>query len=386
MKQTKWSLSIIFIVLSSLLLDACSYSVQVLSTPSVLSTDTLIPSMATQTPVPSPTLFVSATPTLISIRADTMSMLENVHTFEMGDMVRSLAFTPDGTVLAAAGGNTDDFAIHLWNIVDNQTIGILGGHSGIIWDLAFSPDSQMLASVSSDGTSQVHDWRTGDVVKILNFPAQVVSVSFSPDGHTLAVGGVDESQNQIQNAAVWTFAVGSWSPIFKLPEYLNVTALAYSPDNRWLIGGGTSRNVQVWHTSDGTSQFTLNHAHQVSQVAISPDSTTVAAATCLNVVSNECIEGGVWLWNLPTGKLMERKLTGFPNTVENLAFSADGSALVVGSRDGTLRVYATADYTVRFETTASSGISTLALSPDGGWLAIGNNGGDISLWKIVYHP
>ena len=388
MKQNKWLLLIIFIVVSSLVLDACSYSVQVFSTPSAVApTVTLSSINATQTPVPSPTLFVSATPTLISIRSDTLYMLENVQTFETGDIVRSLAFTPDGTVLAAAGGNTGDFTIHLWNIVDDQIIGILGGHSGIIWDVAFSPDGQMLASVSSDGQARVWDWRTGDVLKILNFPGQVVSVSFSPDGQTLAVGGVAESQNQIQNAAVWTFAVGSWSPIFKLPEYLNVTALAYSPDNRWLVGGGTSRNVQVWHTDSGTSQFTLSHAHQVSQVAISPDSSTVAAATCLTVVSDECTEGGVWLWDLFTGRLSTKKLTGFPNTVESLAFSADGSALVVGSRDGTLRVYATSDFKLLiFETSIPGGISTLAVSPDGGWLATGNNNGEIQLWKIVYHP
>ncbi|MEP7134668.1 MAG: WD40 repeat domain-containing protein [Chloroflexota bacterium] len=387
MKQSQWFLSIILIMVSSLVLDACSYSVQVLSTPSFAPpTVTLMSASASQTPVPSPTAFVSATPTLISIRADTLSMLENVQTFEMGDTVRSVAFTPDGTVLAAAGGNTGDFAIHLWNIVDNQIVGILGGHSGIIWDVAFSPDGQMLASVSSDGQARVWDWRTGDVLKIWNFPGQVVSVGFSPDGQTLAVGGVDESKNQVQNAAVWTFAVGSWSPIFKLPEYLDVTALAYSPDSRWLVGGGTSRNVQVWHTDSGTSQFTLSHAHQVSQVDISPDSSTVAAATCLTVVSNECTEGGVWLWNLPTGKLMKQKLTGFPNVVESLAFAADGSALIVGSRDGTLRIYDTADYQPRFETIAPGGISTLAVSPEGGWFATGNTNGEVSLWKIVYHP
>lgn len=386
MKQSKWFLSIIFITASSLLLNACSYSVQVLSTPT-LPTPTVMsmPPTATAAPIQQILDTPTVTPTLIPIRADTLSMLESVQTFEMGDAVRGLAFTPDGTVLAAAGGNADGFAIHLWDIVNDQIIGILGGHSGIVWDVAFSPDGQMLASVSSDGQARVWDWRIGDVLKILNFPSQVVSVGFSPDGQTLAVGGVDESKNNIQNAAVWTFAVSSWSPIFKLPEYMNVSALAYSPDSGWLLGGGTSRNVQVWHTDSGTSAFTLSHAHQVSKVAISPDSATAATATCITVVNSECTEGGVWLWNLPTGRLI-KKLAGFPNFVENLTFSTDGSALIVGSRDGTLRIYNTADYEPRFETITPGGISTIELSPAGGWLATGNNNGDIQLWKIVYRP
>jgi len=133
--------------------------------------------------------------------------------------VRSVAFTPDGTALAAAGGNTEDFAIHIWDVASEKPLGILGGHHNIVWDVAFSPDGKLLASVSSDGTAQVHDWRNGDVQKILNFPGEVVSVGFSPDGQALAVGGVDTSQNQVQNAAVWTYAVGSWEPLLKFPEF-----------------------------------------------------------------------------------------------------------------------------------------------------------------------
>jgi len=142
----------------------------------------------------------------------------------------------------------------------------------------------------------------------------------------------------------------------------------------------------VWHTDNNNApQFTLNHAHQVSKAAISPDGSTVATGTCATVVNSDCTEGAVWLWDLPTGKLL-KKLGGFPNMVESLAFSADGSALIVGSRDGTLRVYATSDYQSVFEVAAPGGIDTLAVSPDGGWLATGGGNGQVNLWKIVYHP
>jgi len=383
MKQPKWLLSIIVFVLSALLLDACSFSVEVLSTPT--ATQTSILPTATQTEGPPTLLPPSVTPTLISIRADTITMLEIFESFELGDAVRSLAFTPDGTVLAAAGGNADDFAIHVWEVASGQSIGTLGGHSDIVWGLAFSPDGQLLASVSSDGTAQVRDWRNGDTLKVLNFPGEVASVSFSPDGQTLAVGGVDEPQNQIQNAAVWTYSVGSWKPLSKFPEYLNITAMAYSPKGGTLVGGGTSRNVQVWRTDDGTSQFTLNHAHQVSKAAISPDGSTVATGTCAIFANADCTNGEVWLWDLPTGRLI-KKLAGFPDMVESLAFSVDGSSLIVGSRDGTLRVYATSDYQSVFEVASPGGIEALALSPDGGLLATGGVNGQVNLWKIVYHP
>jgi WD40 repeat protein len=386
MKQRKWLLLILIFLLSASLLAACSFSVKVLPTPAVFSpAQTSLSPTATQTSASSTTVLPSAMPTLISIRADTISMLEVFESLEMGDIVRSLTFTPDGTVLAAAGGNSDDFSIHLWEVTSGQSRGTLEGHTGIIWGVAFSPDGQLLASVSSDRTAKIWDWRKGTLLKSLDFPGEASSVSFSPDGQTLAVGGVDELKNQIQNAAIWTYSVDSWKPLLKLPEYLNIAAMAYSPDGRWLIGGGTSRNVQVWQASDGALLLTFNHAHQVSKIAVSPDSSTVAAATCESPLNNLCMEGGVWLWDLRTGRLIQ-KLKDFPDVVDSVAFSLDGSSLIAASRDGTLRVYSTADDQPRFEARSVGGIEALALSSDSGMLATGSTNGEIQLWKIVYRP
>ena len=279
MKQREWLRPIIGFVLTTLLLNACTFSVEVLPTTSSLPT-------AAQTSIPSiPTLVLPTailplpTPTLISIRVDTLSLLEIFTSFGEGEAPRSLAFTPDGTVLASAGGNNEDFVIRLWDVASGQSISTLDGHSGIVWGLAFSPDGQVLVSVSSDATAKIWDWRNGTLLQSLDFPAEIVSVSFSPDGQILAVGGVDEPQGDVQNAAIWTFSVDSWKPLLKFPEYWNIIAMVYSPDGRWLVGGGTSRNVQIWRTGDGTSVFTLNHAHQVLDAAISPDGSIVATAT-----------------------------------------------------------------------------------------------------------
>jgi len=111
----------------------------------------------------------------------------------------------------------------------------------------------------------------------------------------------------------------------------------------------------------------------------------VATATCETTVNDLCMEGGVWLWDLRTGKLIQ-KLKGFPDFVESVAFSVDGTSLIAASRDGTLRVYATSDYEPRFEATLGGGIEALALSPDGRLLSTGGANGEVQLWKIVYHP
>ena len=310
-------------------------------------------------------------------------MIEIFRTLSPQEIVRSLAFTPDGTVLAAAGGNADDFAIHIWDVASGGAIGTLGGHSGIVWGVAFSPDGQLLASASSDGTAKIWDWRNGDLLQTLSFPDQVGSVCFSPDGQTLAVGGLDDLQNL--KAAIWTFSTSTWEPLLKIPEYVNITAMTYSPNGRLLIGGGASRNVQVWRTSDGTSIFTLNHAHQALGAAVSPDSSSAATGTCAITLNEQCTEGSVWVWDLSTGKLVN-KLAGFPDVVESVVFSTDGSLLIAASRDGMLRVYDTTNYGLAFLADPPGGNGALALSPDGGLLATGGSNGAVHLWKIVYRP
>lgn len=314
-----------------------------------------------------------------------VAWLEIFKSFGEGEVLRSVAFTPDNAVLASVAGNTEDFAIHLWDVVSGEAIGTLGGHGGIVWDVAFSPDGKMLASVSSDGTAKVWDWDNGELLKSIDFPAEVVSVSFSPDGQILAVGGVDEPQNQLRRAAVWTVSVGSWNPLLKFPEYTNMSAMAYSPDGHTLVGGGTSRNVLVWKTSDGATLFRLSHAHQVGDATISPDGSTVATATCETVVNTECTEGAVWLWNLSTGGFIKR-LADFPTIVTRVAFSPDGSFLIAGARGGMLRVYSTSNYEPWFESTSPGGVEALTFSPDGRLLATGGANGEVHLWKVVYRP
>ena len=358
---------------------ACSLPGEFSAVESPAVTETSTRSAApTKTSIPPTVIPSSPTPASPVMGVDTVASLSIFSTFGQGEALRSLAFSPDGTALASAGGNSEDFAIRLWEVATGLPLRTLEGHTSIIWAVAFSPNGRMLASASSDGMGMVWDWHTGSALESLNFPNQVVSVAFSPDGQTLAVGGVDEWPN----ASIWTYSVASWQPSMKLAEFWNIPALAYSPDGQLLVGGGTSRNVQVWRTSDGLPLFILYHSGQVSSVAISPDGSTAATGLCEASEENyQCTRGAVWLWNLHTGTLI-RKLGDFADWVESVAFSVDGSLLIAGSRDGVLRFYSTSDFQPILVTTSPGGGGALAVSPDGRLLATSGNSGLIYLWKV----
>ncbi len=100
--------------------------------------------------------------------------------------VTSLAFSPDGKLLATA---SVDKTIKLWNVANGKVVAALNGHTGSVNALVFSPDGTLLVSGGEDRTVKLWDvvrWKL-----LLSSPQDAVvhSLALSPDGHTLAVGG-----------------------------------------------------------------------------------------------------------------------------------------------------------------------------------------------------
>src|SRR5690349_10203337 len=96
------------LMLVTLFLTACTFSVEVLSTPtSPAPAATGTPHLSTATPtlVPFTLIPASVTPTLIPIRGDTLPMLEIFLNVSDGGATRAVAFTPDSAVLASASDN-----------------------------------------------------------------------------------------------------------------------------------------------------------------------------------------------------------------------------------------------------------------------------------------
>jgi len=346
---------------------------------------TASPQAATATQVPPTPVPPSPTPLPPAINVETISGLSKFMSFADGELVRSLAFSPDGTALAAAVGD-EAGTIRLFEVAYGLPLRTLDGHESIVWGLAFSPDGRFLASASRDFTAKIWDWQSGTLVQSLAFPNEVTAVAFSPDSRTLAVGGVDEFPGTgLQDATIWTYAVDSWEPGLEFAEFWNIPDIAFTPDGGLVVGGGISRNVRVWQASDGAQRFVLYHAGQVSSIAISPDGSTVATGLCQQSTNNQCTIGAIWLWDLASGQLLER-LADFPEGVVDVEFSNDGSAVIGGSRDGTLRAYRMSDYELLLATTSSVGgspaaIITMAISSDGRFLATAGNG-RINMWRV----
>lgn len=358
----------------SILIAACGSAPA--AEPTNTPANTATPLQATPTATAEPTASPTPLPEVIS--ADTISRLSQVSSFGEGESLRKLAFSPDGSLLASAGGNNEDFNIRLYAVASGQLLQVISGHTDIVWDIEFSADGQFFASVSSDRTAKVWNLNTEVPIQSIAFPNEVISVSFSPDSQVMAVGGVDNWPD----AAIWTYSTANWQPITKLAALWNIPDIAYTADGQRLVGGGISRNVRVWNAVSGSELFVLNHSGQVSSIAISPDGSTVATGLCQDSDDNAvCTLGAVWLWNLQTGELI-KQLSDFSTWAEDVAYSPDGSLLFAGSRDGALRVYDSSSYATLLSTSSAGGGGIMALSSDGRLLATAGFNGLIHLWQV----
>src|SRR5262245_2621043 len=106
-----------------------------------------------------------------------------------GEAVYSVAFSPDGKMLAS--GSLDRM-VKLWDIDAGQELATLKGHGNKYSSVAFSPDGKRLASGGQDGAVKLWDAATGQELAALkgNAGGWIYSVAFSPDGKRLASGSI----------------------------------------------------------------------------------------------------------------------------------------------------------------------------------------------------
>lgn len=180
-------------------------------------------------------------------------------------------------------------------------IGFLGGAGDRNWDVAFSPDSQKLASASNDGVVRIWDVATRQLTKVIRDPnsaAVVYAVAFNPQQPILAVGKA--------GPAILLYDTQTWDLIQMLPaaHTSSVFALEYSGDGKTLISGGVDGRVFAWDVADPahiTNRELMPEPGRdtppfwIYDVAISPDGQTVAAA------SKDGPRGTLRLWDLASG-------------------------------------------------------------------------------------
>jgi WD40 repeat protein/tetratricopeptide (TPR) repeat protein len=290
-----------------------------------------------------------------------------------GEAVRSVAFSPDGSILAS--GSLDK-SVQLWQVSDGALLQKLTGEGqGPVESVAFSPDGQMLASGARDGAVRL--WRVSDgtVSKTLTGHTVVVnSVAFSPDGAILASGSND--------GTVILWDVQSDELLRTLETPAEVEAVALSPAGKILASGGGRPGVMLWDMESGETLSTLGgHISTISKLSLSIPS--LAFSPDGVILASGCSDSTVVLWDVGSGQWLQT-LTGHTQEVHSVAFSPDGLLLASGSLDKTVMVWDTeGGQPVCVLEGHNGGVHSVAFSPDGRTLASGSEDRTVRLWDTT---
>jgi WD40 repeat protein/tetratricopeptide (TPR) repeat protein len=280
--------------------------------------------------------------------------------------VSAVTWSPDGKKLATACW---DHTVRIWDAAGKSVLESLP--YGIwVHNLAFSRDGKLLLAVGGNNPI-VWELASGKKPTELEHAkgTEVTSGQFSPDGRTVLTASMDGK------ARFW-----DWAQKKQLGDPVDcgdwITTVAFEPRGGFFATGGKHGNIQIWDTAKREAVGRVNHPAGITAL-------TFSAEGYLVLFGSE--DHTARMVDLRIGKQVGNALV-HRDVVNSVALSPDSSLALTGSLDRTARLWDTATMEPVGQSLANGGpVFAVAFSPDGRMFATGHGReqGDARLWQIA---
>ncbi len=288
-----------------------------------------------------------------------------------GFFTPAVAFHPTQPIMATSSRSPD---VTFWDLETGRELHRRSGLPGVAGSLAFSPDGSLLAAAPwarvptfllSDDVSLL-ETSTGQVRRTLSGPSS--AIAFDSSGRWLAAGD--------RHGQLWLWSVA----IDRLPQHWpvaqgSITDVQFIRDGSQLVVGDVGGTVLVWDLARGRQVDHTTLPGGLLRFVVDPRERLLAAANFMGEVRI------LSLADLQVRCTLERF---FDPTVVALAFRNDGQSLAVGGTDRRLTIWDTRTCEISFSTPPlNAPILDLAFQPDGSRLAVATGDELIPIWDFA---
>ena len=308
------------------------------------------------------------------------------------DALTSIEFSPNNELVASA---SKDGTVRVWTTADGAEVQRFTGHDAPALSVVFAPNGKQIASGGADrkillwsvDPTENRTKRVENVVKQLKgdslplapfysfvgHEGTVQEVSFSSDGRRIVSGAND---NQV---FVWSVPVNSTDRTFKPIQKLRghggwVRACRFSIDGSQVFSGGDDRSWKSWRLESYREEHLLkDDGVPILDACYSPSKEMIATSH---------LDGSVSLWNPVSGERIAKLNDGHEYLTNKARVTADGKYLATSAGDNTLRFWDLERGTQLAVMEHSGRDGIFSISQNGLWLVAGGDELGVSIWNL----